>query len=38
VVVLGQRGVWQPDRELLEQTARQRETLVRLGEPVAVHC
>lgn len=35
VVVLGQRGVWKPDKTLLEQTARQRETLVRLGEPVA---
>ena len=31
VVVLGQRGVWQPDAELLEQTSRKRETLVRLG-------
>jgi phosphatidylserine decarboxylase len=38
VVVLGQRGVWQPEAELLEQTARKRETLVRLGEPVAVRC
>jgi phosphatidylserine decarboxylase len=35
VVVLGQPGRWQPDAELLQQTARQRETLVRLGEPVA---
>jgi hypothetical protein len=36
--VLGQRGVWQPDATLLEQTARMRETLVRLGEPVAERC
>lgn len=35
VVVLGQPGRWTPDALLLEQTARQRETLVRLGEPVA---
>jgi phosphatidylserine decarboxylase len=35
VVVLGQPGRWKPDAELLQQTARRRETLVRLGEPVA---
>lgn len=35
VVVLGQPGRWKPDAELLQQTTRQRETLVRLGEPVA---
>jgi phosphatidylserine decarboxylase len=35
VVVLGQPDRWQPDAEILQQTARQRETLIRLGEPVA---
>lgn len=35
VVVLGQPGRWKPDAEILEQTARQRETLVRLGEAIA---
>lgn len=35
VVVLGQPGRWQPDAVILEQTRQQRETLIRLGEPVA---
>jgi phosphatidylserine decarboxylase len=35
VIIFGQPGRWEPERDLLEQTARQRETLVRLGEPVA---
>lgn len=35
VIVLGQPGIWRPDRDLLEQTARKRESLVRLGEGVA---
>jgi phosphatidylserine decarboxylase len=35
VVVLGEPGRWQPDAEILRQTAQQRETLIRLGEPVA---
>lgn len=35
VVVLGQPGAWVPDAELLDQTGRRRETLVRLGERVA---
>jgi phosphatidylserine decarboxylase len=34
VVVLGERGAWTPDADLLEQTALQRETLVRLGERI----
>jgi phosphatidylserine decarboxylase len=36
VVVLGQRGRWLPSADLLTQTARERETLVRLGESVAI--
>jgi hypothetical protein len=35
VIVLGEPGRWTPDAALLQQTAQQRETLVRLGEPVA---
>jgi phosphatidylserine decarboxylase len=35
VVVLGEPGKWKPDADLLEQTARRMETLVRLGSPVA---
>lgn len=38
VVVLGEPGRWKPDDELLRQTARERETLVRLGERVATRC
>ncbi len=36
VVVLGQPGVWQPDSDLLEQSAQGRETLVKLGQRIAV--
>lgn len=36
VIVFGEAGRWVPESDLLEQTAAQRETLVRLGEPVAV--
>ena len=36
VVVLGEPGRWRPDAEILRQTAQQRETLIRLGEPVAM--
>jgi phosphatidylserine decarboxylase len=35
IVLFGEAGRWVPEVDLLEQTARQRETLVRLGEPVA---
>ncbi len=35
VIVLGQPGKWIPDRDLLDQTARQKESLVRLGDGVA---
>lgn len=35
VIVLGEPGAWRPDADLLEQTANNRETLVRLGERVA---
>lgn len=35
VIVLGQPGRWRPDADLLEQTARGRETFIRLGEPIA---
>lgn len=35
VIVFGQAGRWSPDPDLLEQTARGRECLVRLGERIA---
>ena len=35
VIVLGEPGRWKPDADLLEQTARQRETYVRIGDAVA---
>lgn len=35
VVVLGEAGKWTPDADLLEQSARGVETLVRLGERIA---
>lgn len=35
VVVLGEPGKWVPDADLLEQTSKGLETLVRLGERVA---
>jgi phosphatidylserine decarboxylase len=34
VIVLGEPGRWQPDPDLVAQTANRRETLVRLGAPV----
>ncbi len=36
VIVLGEKGRWRPDAELLEQTAQKRETFVKLGSGVAV--
>ncbi len=36
VVLLGEPGAWAPDSDLLEQTAQNRETLVRLGEKIAL--
>jgi phosphatidylserine decarboxylase len=35
VVVLGEAGAWKPDDDLLEQSAKGIETLVRLGERIA---
>jgi phosphatidylserine decarboxylase len=35
VIVLGEKGAWKPDADLLEQTSENRETLVRLGERIA---
>jgi phosphatidylserine decarboxylase len=35
VIVLGQPGRWQPDPELLRETEQRRESLIRLGQPVA---
>lgn len=35
VIILGERGRWKPDADLLEQSAQHRETYVRLGEGVA---
>lgn len=35
VIVFGEPGKWVPDSDLLEQTRRDRESLVRLGESVA---
>ncbi len=35
VIVLGEPGAWTPSQDLLENTARDREVLVRLGEPLA---
>jgi hypothetical protein len=34
VIVLGEPGRWQPEPELVTQTANRRETLTRLGAPV----
>jgi phosphatidylserine decarboxylase len=36
VIVLGEPGSWIPDHDLLRQTEQGRETLIRLGEQVAV--
>ncbi len=36
VIVLGEPGRWIPDADLLKQTSQNRETLVRLGERVAM--
>jgi phosphatidylserine decarboxylase len=36
VILLGQRGRWVPDADLLEQTSKfKRETLIRLGQGIA---
>lgn len=35
VIVLGQPGAWKPDADLLDQTARRRETYVKLGDGIA---
>ena len=35
VILLGEPGAWSPDSDLLEQTSRGLETLVRLGEKIA---
>jgi phosphatidylserine decarboxylase len=35
ILLFGESGRWLPSADLLEQTARQRETLVRLGDEVA---
>jgi len=39
VIVLGEPGAWKPDEDLLKQSSKNRESLVRLGEKVgtAVH-
>jgi phosphatidylserine decarboxylase len=36
VIVLGEPGAWKPSVDLLENTRQDRETLVRLGEEIAV--
>ncbi|MDR3607982.1 MAG: phosphatidylserine decarboxylase [Oligoflexia bacterium] len=35
VIVLGEPGRWRPDADLLEQTARKRETFAKLGSAIA---
>lgn len=35
VILLGERGRWRPDVDLLAQTARGRETFVKLGDKIA---
>ena len=35
VIVLGEKGAWLPDRDLIEKTGQGRETLVTLGDRVA---
>lgn len=35
VIVMGEPGRWKPEADILAETARRRETLVKLGEPVA---
>jgi phosphatidylserine decarboxylase len=35
VIVLGQPGAWKPDTDILEQTARRRETYIQLGDALA---
>lgn len=35
VIVVGEPGAWRPDQDLLDETERGRETLVRLGEGIA---
>jgi phosphatidylserine decarboxylase len=36
VIVLGEKGKWAPDDDLLKNTVQGRETLIKLGTPVAV--
>jgi phosphatidylserine decarboxylase len=36
VILLGQQGVWKPSSDLLEKTAENKETLVRLGETIGI--
>jgi phosphatidylserine decarboxylase len=36
IVVFGEPGRWKPSDDILEQTRRSTETLIRLGEPIAV--
>jgi phosphatidylserine decarboxylase len=38
VIVYGEKGAWEPEKDLLEHTALGREVLVELGEPVARAC
>lgn len=35
VILVGEKGRWKPDADLLEQTAQGRETFIRLGERLA---
>jgi phosphatidylserine decarboxylase len=35
VIVMGAPGAWRPSADLLQKTKEKRETLVRLGEPIA---
>jgi phosphatidylserine decarboxylase len=35
VIVMGEPGAWKPSIDLLQKTKEKRETLVRLGEPIA---
>jgi phosphatidylserine decarboxylase len=35
VVLLGEKGKWKPSRDILENTLKQQETFVRLGDSIA---
>lgn len=35
VILLGQKGAWRPDEDLVARTSNKQETLVRLGEAIA---